>query len=95
MDNGIVWSNEMGGQEDGCRCFPMVWSCRKNDRIAKRVYIGECGGSDSIDWGVEAVDSLKKKKEVWMSEKQGEWCMIGVRRECMGYNPGDFHEMAR
>ena len=49
----------------------------KNDRIAKRVYVGEGAGSRSVPrkrW----IDTVKEclRKEVWMSGKQGEWCMI-------------------
>ena len=52
---------------------------RENDRNAKRVYVGEYASSFSVGkqrkrW----IDTLKafKKKKVWWSGKQGEWCMI-------------------
>ena len=54
----------------------------ENDRITKRVFVGECAGSRSVGrprkmW----IDTVKK---VWMSDKQREWCIIKVRGECMG-----------
>ena len=53
----------------------------ERERIAKRVYVGECAGSSSVGrprkrW----IDTAKEclRKEVWMSGKQGEWCKIRV-----------------
>ena len=53
----------------------------ENDRIAKRVYVGECVGSCSVGrqrkrW----IDAVKEslRKEVWTSVKLREWCRIGV-----------------
>ena len=53
----------------------------ENDRIAKRVYVVECACSRSVGrlqkrW----IDTVKDylKKEVCMSDKQGEWCMMGA-----------------
>ena len=45
----------------------------ENDRIAKRVYVGECAGSHSVGRPHERlIDAVKGcKKEVWMSHKQG------------------------
>ena len=53
----------------------------ENNMIAKRVYIWECAGIYSVGslqkrWTVSVIDCLKK--EVWMSGKQGEWCITGV-----------------
>ena len=50
----------------------------ENDRIAKRVYVGERAGSRSMGRPrmrrIDTVkDSLKKR-----GLKQGEWCIIGV-----------------
>ena len=50
----------------------------EEDLIAKRLYVGEIAGSNSagqprkeeVDWYREG---LLKKREVWMSGKQGEW----------------------
>ena len=47
----------------------------ENDRIAKRVYVGECAGSRSVGrprkrWTNTVKDCLKR--EVWMLSKQGE-----------------------
>ena len=52
----------------------------ESDRIAKRLYVGECSeGQPRKEEGMDTVkDCLKKKREVWLSGKQGEWCMIGV-----------------
>ena len=53
----------------------------ENDRIAKRAYIRKFVSSSSVGWLWERlIDILRTvlKKEVWMSVKQGEWCMIGV-----------------
>ena len=61
----------------------------ENDRIANRVYVGVCAGSQSVSrpkkrW-TDTVKECLKKKEVWISGKQGEWCMAGVcGGECMG-----------
>ena len=52
-----------------------------NDRIAKGVYVGECAGSHSVGRPQKRwIDTMKDclKKEIWMSGKEGEWCMIGV-----------------
>ena len=53
----------------------------ENERIAKRVYMGECAVIHSVgrlqkSW----IDTLRDglKTEIWMSGKQGEWCMIEV-----------------
>ena len=47
----------------------------ENDRIAKRVFVGDCAGSCSVGrprkrW----IDTVKEclNKEVWLSGKQGE-----------------------
>ena len=45
-------------------------------------YVGECTGSHSVGrpqkrW-LDTVKECWKKKEVWMSGKQGEWSRIGV-----------------
>ena len=70
IDEGVLW------------WFGNVERMEK-DRIAKRVYVGECAGSYSVGrprkrW----IDTMKvfkqKKKGVWMSGKQGEWSRIGV-----------------
>ena len=52
----------------------------ENDRIAKRLYVGECAGSRSVvrlrkRW----IDTVKDclNKEVRMPGKQGERCRIG------------------
>ena len=54
----------------------------ENDRIAKRVYVGECAGSRSVGrprkrW-IDTVKECLRKRGLWMSGNQGEWCMIGV-----------------
>ena len=51
----------------------------ENDRIAKKVYVGECAGSHSVGrpqkrW-IDTVKNCLKKK---ISGKQEEWYMIGV-----------------
>ena len=53
----------------------------ENGNIAKRVYVEECDGSHSVGetrtWRIDtSKDCLKK--EVWMSNKQGEWGMVEV-----------------
>ena len=50
-----------------------------NDRITKRVYVGECAGNRSVGRPREKwIDTVKDclHKEVWMSGKQREWRMI-------------------
>ena len=50
MDKGVVWIDER--IEEGVlslRWFAHV-ERMKNDRIAKRVYVGECAGSHSVGW---------------------------------------------
>ena len=48
----------------------------------KRESVGECAGSSSVGWPrrrwVHIVKECLKTKEVWMSDKQGERCRIGV-----------------
>ena len=63
----------------------------ENDRIAKRVYIGQCIGTCPVDRPRKRWIATMKdfKKEVWMLGKQGEWCMWFVRGECMVHSPGD------
>ena len=60
----------------------MVRPCgKKNDRIGKRMYVRECGGSRSIGGPQKRwIDTVKDclKQEVWMSGKQTEWYMIRV-----------------
>ena len=60
----------------------------EDDRIAKRVYVRECLGSYSVgclwkSW----IDSVKYylKKKVWMLDKQGKCCIIGMN--CGFVNP--------
>ena len=63
----------------------------ENNRTAKKVYVGEYYGNHSVGrpwkkWIDTVTESLK---EVWMSGKHGEWCMIRVyggvcEGECMG-----------
>ena len=43
----------------------------ENDRIAKRVYVGECASNRSVG-------SPRKRWTDTMKGKQGEWCMVGV-----------------
>ena len=46
----------------------------ENDRIAKRVYVGECAGSRLVSrLRKRGIDTVKDclKKMVWMSGKQG------------------------
>ena len=57
----------------------------ENDKIAKRVYIGECAGSHSAcQPRKEEVDCYregllkKRESERGLDIKQGEWRMIGV-----------------
>ena len=69
IDEGVLW------------WFSQV-ERMKNDRFAKRVYVGECTGSHSVGrlwkrW-TDIVKECLRKKEVWMSGKQGGWCRIGV-----------------
>ena len=66
----------------------------ENDRIAKRVYVGECASSRSVGrlrkrrWINTIKDCLRR--EDWMSGKQREWYMVGVcEGECIGHNLGD------
>ena len=66
--------------EDVLRWFGHMERMEK-DRIAKRVYVGECAGSCSVSklWK-RWIDTVKEclRKDVWMADKQGEWCRIGV-----------------
>ena len=53
--------------------------------IAKKVHVGECACSRSVGrpwkrW-IDTVKDCLKKREFWMSSKQGEWCMIRVNTE--------------
>ena len=53
----------------------------EKDRIVKRVYVGECADSCRVGRPQKRwIDTVKDclRKEVFMSGKQGEWCMIGV-----------------
>ena len=53
----------------------------KSDRVAKRVYVGECADSCSVGRPQKRwIDTVKEclRKEVLMSGKQGEWCRICV-----------------
>ena len=69
-------------EEDVLHWFSYV-ERMENDKIAKRDYLRECVRSHStgqlrkeeFDWYCEG---MFKKGEVWMSDKQGEWCMIGM-----------------
>ena len=64
----------------------------ENDRIAKRVYVGDCAGSRSVGMPRKRwIDTMMDfKKKVWMSGKQGDWCRIGVNwGGCMGHHPRD------
>ena len=66
--------------EDVLRWFSHVERMEK-DRIAKRVYLGECAGSRSAGGPRKRwTDTMKKclKKMVQISGKQGEWSRIGV-----------------
>ena len=60
------------------RCFSHV-ERMENDRIARRVYVGVCVGSRSVGRprkrGIYTVKDCLKK-EIWISGKQGEWCMV-------------------
>ena len=51
----------------------------ENYRIAKRMYVVEWAGSHLVGWPwkrlIGNMKDLKKKKKVWMSGKQGEWCI--------------------
>ena len=56
----------------------------KNDRILMMGYVGKCAGSHSVGrprkrW-IDITKDLKRKrkKKVWMSGKQGVWCITGV-----------------
>ena len=60
-------------EEGGLRCFGHV-ERMKNNRFAKRVYVGECADSHSVSrpqkrW-TDTVKDCLIKKEVWMSGKQ-------------------------
>ena len=65
----------------------VLWVERmEDDRIGKMMYIEECAGICSVGWlqrrWIDTVgDCLKKKKEAWISGKEGEWCKIGVNGE--------------
>ena len=53
----------------------------ENNRIDKRVYVGECAGSRSVGraqkrWIDTMKGSLKKKR--LDIRQQGEWCITGV-----------------
>ena len=57
----------------------------EDDMIAKKVHVGECACSRSVGrpwkrW-IDTVKDCLKKREFWMSSKQGEWCMIRVNTE--------------
>ena len=52
----------------------------ENNKIARRVYVGKCAGSPPVDrleksW-INTVKEYLKKKKVWLSGKQGKWCVI-------------------
>ena len=54
-----------------------------NERIAKRVYVGECAGSRSVcrprkRWIDTVKDCLKKRCLNVRQARRMEWCMIGV-----------------
>ena len=55
---------------------------KENDRIAKRVYVGDCASSCSVGRArkryIDTVKDCLKKMSFWMSGKQGEWSRIGV-----------------
>ena len=53
----------------------------ENDRITKRAYVEEC--AESHGRGGLIPSRTAKRKEVWMSGKQGEWCMTGVCDESL------------
>ena len=59
-----------------------------------RACVGECTGNHSVGRPLKRwIDTVKIK--VWISSKQGEWCMIGVygvgvcEWKCMGRRQGD------
>ena len=57
----------------------------ENNRIAKRVHMGEYMGIHLVSrprkrWN-DTVKNCFKKKEVLMSSKQGEWCIIEMNGE--------------
>ena len=54
----------------------------ENDRIAKRLYVGECADSHSVGrpqkrW-IDTVKDCFKKELGCQTNKQGEWCRIEV-----------------
>ena len=78
-EKGVVWSDERI-DKGVLRWFGHV-ERMENDKIAKRFYVGECGGSCSVArprkrW----IDTVKEclRNNVWVSGKQREWCMIGT-----------------
>ena len=58
-----------------------------SDRIAKKVYVGECAGSRSVSRPRERCIDAVKGKEVWISGRmvQDRCECLG---ECMGPSPG-------
>ena len=61
----IVWIRELFSDESVLRWFGHV-ERRKNSIIAKRVYVGDCAGSRSVDrlrkrWIDTMEDNLKKR----------------------------------
>ena len=53
----------------------------EKDRVAKRVYVGDCAGSHSVDRPqMRWIDTVKdcSRKRGWMLGKQGEWCRLGM-----------------
>ena len=70
----------------------------ENDRIAKRVYVGECAGSRSVGWTrkrwIDTVKNCLKKRGLdvrqtrRMVHNRSLWRGF-MRGECMGRCPGD------
>ena len=63
------------------RWFGHAGERMEKDRIAKRFYVGKCAGSRSAGRARKRCSDTVKdclRKKVWMSGRQGEWCMIRV-----------------
>ena len=56
----------------------MVHPYRKNGEMIVLLK-GLCGGVYRKRWVDTVNDRLKKKREGWMLDKQGEWCLTKLR----------------
>ena len=99
MNKAFVWKDEGDYTKELMKVFSgssAMW--REWRMIAKGVYVGELAGSHSVGRPrkrcTDNVKNCLRKRSLWMSGKQEEWCRIGVNSgvyegECMGHNLGN------